>query len=119
MLAQSPSLVFSFKMKFIQYACTILRNLYHDDERVSRMKIVQSSEDLKKWKQDTKWKAFELIEVVTQSRSDLNEVRFACSGGLFLKSLSSLTLSLFQYFLSLTRHNGQMSNSEEMFLFHY
>ncbi len=74
MLANSPSLVFSFKMKFIQYACKILRNLYHDDERVSRMNLNEIREDLSKPKQDTKWKAFELIEVVTQSLSDLNEV---------------------------------------------
>jgi len=39
------------------------------------MNLAESTEDLKKLKQDTKWKAFELIEVVTQSLSDLNEVR--------------------------------------------
>jgi len=72
-LSKSPSLVFSFKVKFIQYGCQILRNLYHDDERLSRISIGQSPEDLRKMKQDTKMKAFELIEVITQSLSDLNE----------------------------------------------
>ena len=38
------------------------------------MHLGESTEDVKKLKQDTKWKAFELIEVVTQGLSDLNEV---------------------------------------------